>query len=227
MSADARKEVAPSSSSPTSAPPPFKPALKLNLDAERPECARPVPGKALSDPGLIAWSGGNGAHHPDRIRILPQGESSQPNSSQLTLNQRCRSEIIHRINEEEGGKRLRNLGWGEAESRERLSREIKRNLFKSPDEIDQRTESELGKLPQIRELDEDWNQLETAIYRISQKEAGAQITNSKGIESARRGGGRHLDTHFVVRSKTSLGTRGGLVGVDSGAGYPSPPYLGV
>lgn len=62
-----------------------------------------------------------------RIRLYNEGERLM--NPAVFLNQRCRSEVTHIIDEEEKGKRLRKLGWGKVENRERLARYIKRNLF--------------------------------------------------------------------------------------------------
>lgn len=127
----------------------------------------------------------SGSNGEGRLRQFA-GESTVTNSIKFKhhTNQKCRSEIIKRIDREEGGTRLRKLGWESDENRERLAREIKQNMFgycelKQHDEI---TGSNGGD----SDLEAACKRLEEAISRIPAN-WGENYPKIKGVEAGTKG----------------------------------------
>lgn len=109
----------------------------------------------------------NGGLHEGILHQHNHGKTNLPSKKpheRVFLNQRCRSEIIHRIDREEGG--ARNMGWETAEHHERIAREIKRNLFITSTRQVLPDEGESSNNGGICGLDAACNRLEEAIGRI-------------------------------------------------------------
>lgn len=181
--------------------------------------------------------GGNQSTMDSRTNGLDQNIRGGMNSAKITrpgihLNQRCRSEIKLRIDTEEKGRRLRNLGWNAEEHRERLAKEIKLNLFKGQDihlhQQDQNQEGRRGhpgleEATNNLELEEALNNLEVAISRIPKnKEAPKQILSK--IEDGQGNNGGRTPGAAYGRSIEELfnhSWRAGW-GVPNGFGCPNP-----
>ncbi|CAN6315420.1 unnamed protein product [Urochloa humidicola] len=110
-----------------------------------------------------------------KLRDLGMLNSSIPvENKQRYINQRCRSEIIQRIDKEEQGVKLRRLGWESEEERERIARSIRRSLFgtNSPPRGHDSTTSE-----ESAQLEAAFSQLEVAMGKIPSAELREQASN--------------------------------------------------
>jgi len=147
-----------------------------------------------------------------------------PSWGRTRLNQRGRAEFVRRVDREEFHRaKQRNLD-GDWIEKERLARDIKRNIFSSPRKCTPPRSADASSSDDEVELERACLNLEEAINRIPTSKGGTRRGDRRNQQVSLQKAGREIPSD--ARLETCLDTPGGPSLNLSGFGFPGPQPWG-